>query len=160
MYFYRSSKGRQRCIPLSYMNMVYKCRYSNLEARIQFKVNSNIWNTSCPTQMSQQHNVYSHLDMYTSDVSRFKYRVNQPIMYNTVRHINTYRVYGSIISTNIHKPERCTFFATRASFFQPSYYIILALSNACHLWSIYTTIIAECTFSPIGIFVGLAQQSK
>ena len=37
---------------------------------------------------------------------------------------------------------------------------ILALSDACHLWSIYTTTIAECTFSPIGIFVGLAQQSK
>ena len=30
----------------------------------------------------------------------------------------------------------------------------------CHLWSIYTTIIVECTFSPIGIFVGLAHQSK
>ena len=56
-----------------------------------------------------QHNVYSHLDMYTSDVSRFKYRVNQPRMYRTNRHINTYRVYGSIISTNIHKPGRCTF---------------------------------------------------
>ena len=37
---------------------------------------------------------------------------------------------------------------------------ISALSDACHLWSIYTTTIAECTFSPIGIFVGLAQQSK
>ena len=48
--------------------------------------------------------------MYTSDVSRFKYRVNQPRMYRTNRHINTYRVYGSIISTNIHKPGRCTFF--------------------------------------------------
>ena len=47
--------------------------------------------------------------MYTSDVSRFKYRVNQPRMYRTKRHINTYRVYGSIISTNIHKPGRCTF---------------------------------------------------
>ena len=47
--------------------------------------------------------------MYTSDVSRFKYRVNQPRMYRTNRHINTYRVYGSIISTNIHKPGRCTF---------------------------------------------------
>ena len=57
-----------------------------------------------------QHNVYSHLDMYTSDVSRFKYRVNQPRMYRTNKHINTYRVYGSIISTNIHKPGRCTFF--------------------------------------------------
>ena len=109
MCFYISSKGRQRCIPLSYMDMVYKCRYSNSEARIPFKVNSNIWNTSCPTQMSQ-HNVYSHLDMYTSDVSRFKYRVNQRRMYRTNKHINTYRVYGSIISTNIHKPGRCTFF--------------------------------------------------
>ena len=48
--------------------------------------------------------------MYTSDVSRFKYQVNQPIMYRTNRYINTYRVYGSIISTNIHKPGRCTFF--------------------------------------------------
>ena len=57
-----------------------------------------------------QHNVYSHLDMYTSDVSRFKYRVNQLRMYITNRHINTYRVYGSIISTKIHKPGRCTFF--------------------------------------------------
>ena len=38
-----------------------------------------------------------------------KYRVNQPIINKTNRHINTYRVYGSIISTNIHKPGRCTF---------------------------------------------------
>ena len=38
-----------------------------------------------------------------------KYQVNQSIMYKTNRHINTYRVYGSIISTNIHKPGRCTF---------------------------------------------------
>ena len=56
------------------------------------------------------HNVYSHLDMYTSNVSRFKYRVNQPRMYITNRHIDTYRVHGSIISTNIHKPGCCTFF--------------------------------------------------
>src|SRR3954467_8614713 len=104
-----------------------------------------------------QHNVYSHLDMYTSDVSRFKYRVNQPRMYGTNRHINTYRVYGSIISTNIHKPGHCTFFGYNSILFLAS---ILALSGACHLWSIYTTTIAECTFSPIGIFVGLAQQSK
>ena len=48
--------------------------------------------------------------MYTRDVSRFKYRVNQQRMYITDRHINTYRVYGSIISSNIHKPGRCTFF--------------------------------------------------
>ena len=95
--------------------------------------------------------------MYTSDVSRFKYRVNQPRMYRTNRHINTYRVYGSIISTNIHKPGRCTFFWLKQHPFLAS---ILALSDACHLWSIYTTTIAECTFSPIGIFVGLAQQSK
>lgn len=95
--------------------------------------------------------------MYTSDVSRFKYRVNQPRMYRTNRHINTYRVYGSIISTNIHKPGRCTFFGYNNILFLAS---ILALSDACHLWSIYTTTIAECTFSPIGIFVGLAQQSK
>ena len=104
-----------------------------------------------------QNNVYSHLDMYTSDVSRFKYRVNQPRMYITNRHINTYRVYGSIISTNIHKTGRCTFFGYNSILFLAS---ILALSDACHLWSIYTTSIAECTFSPIGIFVGLAQQSK
>ena len=64
-----------------------------------------------------QHNVYSHLDMYTSDVSRFKYRVNQPRMYGTNRHINTYRVYGSIISTNIHKPGRCTFLLEEHPFF-------------------------------------------
>ena len=95
--------------------------------------------------------------MYTSDVSRFKYRVNQPRMYRTNRHINTYRVYGSIISTNIHKPGRCTFFWLQHHPFLAS---ILALSDACHLWSIYTTTIAECTFSPIGIFLGLAQQSK
>ena len=101
--------------------------------------------------------MYSHLDMYTSDVSRFKYRVNQPRMYRTNRHINTYRVYGSIISTNIHKPGRCTFFWLQHHPFLAS---ILALSDACHLWSIYTTIIAECTFSSIGIFVGLTQQSK
>src|SRR3990170_45111 len=50
--FYISSKAQHRCIPLSYMNMIFKCRYSNSEARIQFKVNSNIWNTLCPTQMS------------------------------------------------------------------------------------------------------------
>ena len=55
--------------------------------------------------------------MYTSDVSRFKYRVNQPRMYGTNRHINTYRVYGSIISTNIHKPGCCTLFSTTTSFF-------------------------------------------
>ena len=95
--------------------------------------------------------------MYTSDVSRFENRVNQPRMYRTNRHINTYRVYGSIISTNIHKPGRCTFFWLQQHLFLAS---ILTLSDACHLWSIYTTTIAECTFSPIGIFVGLAQQSK
>ena len=44
MCFYISSKGKQRCIPLSYMNMIYKCRYSYSEAWIQFKVYSNIWN--------------------------------------------------------------------------------------------------------------------
>ena len=104
-----------------------------------------------------QHNVYSHLDMYTSDVSRFKYRVNQPRMYRTNRHINTYRVCGSIISTNIHKPGRCTFFWLQQHTFLAS---ILALSDACHLWSIYTTTIAECTFSPIGIFVGLVHKLK
>ena len=106
-----------------------------------------------------QHNVYSHLDMYTSDVSRFKYQVNQPRMYRTNRHINTYRVYGSIISTNIHKPGRCTLFWLQQHPFLAS---ILALSDACHLWSIYTTTIAECTFSPIGIFCrsGTAIQMK
>ena len=86
-----------------------------------------------------------------------KYQVNQPIMYKTTRHINTYRVYGSIISTNIHKPGRCIFFGYNNILFLAS---ILALSDACHLWSIYTTTIVECTLSPIGIFVGLAQQSK
>ena len=95
--------------------------------------------------------------MYTSDVSRFKYQVNQPIMNKTNRHINTSRVYGSIISTNIHKPGRCTFFCYNSILILAS---ILSLSDVCHLWYIYTTIIAECTFSPIGIFVGLAQQSK
>ena len=36
----------------------------------------------------------------------------------------------------------------------------MSLFDACHLRTIYTTIIDQCTFSPIGIFVGLAQQSK
>ena len=50
--FWRYIKTHRMIYKDSYRNMVYKCRYSNSEARIQFKVNSNIWNTSCPTQMS------------------------------------------------------------------------------------------------------------
>ena len=91
------------------MNMIYKCRYSNSEARIQLRWIRIFGTLHVQLKCQTQHNVYSHLDMYTSDVSRFKYRVNQPRMYRTNRHINTYRVYGSIISTNIHKPGRCTF---------------------------------------------------
>ena len=118
MCFYISSKARQRCIPLSYMNMIYKCRYSNSEARIQFKVNSNIWNHFMSNSSVTCSIMCTPIYICTQAISQdSKYRVNQPIMYKTNRHINTYRVYGSIISTNIHKPGRCTFFATTTSFF-------------------------------------------
>ena len=110
MCFYISSIAQKICIPLSYMNMIYKCRYSNSEGRIQFKVNSNIGKQFMSKSSVTRNIMYTPIQICTQVLSQdSKYRVNQPIMYNTNRHINTYRVYGSIISTNIHKPGRGIF---------------------------------------------------